>query len=211
MKAGRAGAERLGPYIYRWTEDCFPLGADSLALGEFCTLKEGDNVLDLGCGAGLLLFLCARRCGRLTLTGVEKDPKSGLKFLQNMAENGVNWAYFQQDLREFQPANLADLVLSNPPWYPDGSGKAGGAGRMEDGCTLPELCKAAARCMTPKGRFAVVHRPERLGELFEALKGAGLEPKRMQLCRHSPDKRPYAVLVEATKGRPGLEILPDRL
>ena len=65
----RGGEERLGRFRYRWTETCFPLGGDSLALGEFCTLRRGDSVLDLGCGAGLLLLLCARREEGLTLTG----------------------------------------------------------------------------------------------------------------------------------------------
>ena len=56
------GREQLGPYTYRWSPECFPLGGDSLALGEFATLRPGGRVLDLGCGAGLLLLLCARRC-----------------------------------------------------------------------------------------------------------------------------------------------------
>ena len=66
--------EQLGPYAYRWDERCFPLGADSLALGEFCTLRKGNRVLDLGCGAGLLLLLFARPGGGASLCGVELDP-----------------------------------------------------------------------------------------------------------------------------------------
>ena len=37
-------------------------------------MKPGDRVVDLGCGAGLLLLLCAGRQEGLTLTGVEVDP-----------------------------------------------------------------------------------------------------------------------------------------
>ena len=201
--------EQLGPYIYRWDGDCFPLGADSLALGGFCTLKGGWRVLDLGCGAGLLLLLCARRQEGLTLSGVEWDPHAAALARENLAENGLKGQILTCDLRTMSLDKPMDLVISNPPWYPQGSGKEGGPGRMED-CTLPQLCTAAAGTLKPKGRFALVHRPERLTDLLCALRGAGLEPKRLRLCRHSPDKSPYAVLIEAVKGgHPGLDILPD--
>ncbi len=77
---------------------------------------------------------------------------------------------------------------------------------------LPELCAAAAKALKPKGRLALCYPPERLVDVLAALRGTGLEPKRLQFCRHRPDKKPSAALVEAVKGgRPGLEILPDLL
>lgn len=202
--------EQLGPYAYRWTEDCFPLGADSLALGEFCSVRPGERVLDLGCGAGLLLLLCARREGDLSLFGVELDPAAAELARRNLEENALEGEVLTGDLREAPLPGDMDLVVSNPPWYPKGSGREGGPGRME-GCTLPELCQTAARALKPKGRFALVHAPERLTDLLTELRKAGLEPKRLQLCRGRADKPPYAVLIEAVKGgRPGLRILPDR-
>ncbi len=78
--------------------------------------------------------------------------------------------------------------------------------------TLPELCAAAAKALKSKGRLALCYPPERLADVLAALRGAGLEPKRLQFCRHRPDKQPSAALVEAVKGgRPGLEVLPDLL
>lgn len=205
----RGGEERLGPYVYRWTEGCFPLGADSLALGEFCALREGEKVLDLGCGAGLLLLLCARRMTGLTLTGVELDAEAAALARQNLSENGLAGEILTGDLRGAELPAGQDLVLSNPPWHPAGSGAEGGPGRME-GCTLPQLCRAAAGVLRHRGRFDLVHRPERLVDLLAALRGAGMEPKRLRFCRHAPDKAPYAVLAEGVKGgRPGLALLPD--
>lgn len=203
--------ERLGPYLYRWDDGCFPLGADSLALGEFCTLKPRSRVLDLGCGAGLLLLLCARREEELSLSGVELDPAAAGLARENLSENGLVGEIVTGDFEKVPLPEKVDLVISNPPWYPNGSGEPGGPGRIE-GCTLPRLCAAAARALKPRGRFALVHAPERLVDLLSALRGAGLEPKRLQFCRGREDKSPYAALVEAVKGgRPGLEIMPDRL
>ena len=203
--------ERLGAYTYAWSEDCFPLGADSLALGEFCTVKPRDRVLDLGCGAGLLLLLCAGRERELSLFGVEIDSAAAELARENLKRNALGGEIRQGDLRTTPLPEDLDLVVSNPPWYPKGTGAEGGPGRME-GCTLPELCHAAAKALKLKGRFALVHLPERLTDLLTELRGAGLEPKRLQLCRGRVDKAPYAVLIEAVKGgRPGLTVLPDKL
>ena len=61
-------------------------------------------------------------------------------------------------------------------------------------------------------RIALVYRPERLAELFAALQAHGMEPKRLQLVQHGPDKAPSAALVEAVRqGRPGLAVLPTLL
>lgn len=74
---------------------------------------------------------------------------------------------------------------------------------------MEQLCAAAGRLVKNGGRAALVHRPERLPELFVQLRAASLEPKRMRLVQHSPDAPPSAVLVEAVRqGRPGLEVLP---
>lgn len=206
---GALKSERLGEYTYRWDDACFPLGADSLALGAFCTLKPGQRVLDLGCGAGLLLLLCERREPDSFLFGVEVDPHAAELARENLHENGLAGTILTADLAQAALPVDFDLVVSNPPWYPSGSGAEGGAGRME-GCKLQTLCAVGAKALKTKGRMALCYPPERLVELLCALRGAGLEPKRLKLCRHRPDKKPYAVLVEAVKGgKPGLEVLPD--
>ena len=203
--------EQLGAYSYRWTENCFPLGADALALGEFCTVKEGQRVLDLGCGAGALLLLCARRCEGLTLTGVEIDPAAAELARDNLARNGLEGSVITGDVREAVLPRGQDLVVSNPPWYAAGTGKEGGPGRMERG-SVEDWCRAAAGALGHKGRFALVHSPGRLAEIFAALRRAGLEPKRLQLIQQRRDRLPFAVLVESVKGgRPGLEVLPTRI
>lgn len=207
-------AEQLGPYRYEQSDTCFPLGQDSLALADFATVRRGDQVCDLGCGGGALLLLLAGRQSTLALSGVEISPEDSALARRNLAENSLTGEIYTGDLRQVcktLPAGGFSLVISNPPYFKAGSGGDGGAARMEE-ATLSDWCAAAGRLTKNSGRFALVHRPERLAELFGALSRSGLEPKRLQLIQHDAHTPPSAALVEAVRqGRPGLEVLPTRL
>ena len=206
--------ERLGRYDLLLTEACFPLSGDSLALGRFATVRRRWKVCDLGCGSGVLGLLLLEREESISLTGVERCPAAAAAARRTFAQNGLTARVVEGDLRDrslFAP-NAFDLVISNPPWFPTGAGKPGGPARSEEGCTLSQVCAAAGYLTRPGGRFALVHRPERLPDLFAALRASGLEPKRLALIQHSLTAAPSAVLVEAVRqGRPGLEVLPTLL
>ena len=204
--------ERLEPYTLSWPDGVFPLGEDALALGGFATVKPGWRVCDLGTGSAALLLLLARRAEGLSLCGVERDPLSVRTAQENLTQNGLVGEILQEDLRNSSlPPGSFELVVSNPPYFSTGSGKSGGSFRSEEACTLRELCRTAGRLVKNGGRFALCHRPERLTELLCTLREEGLEPKRLQLCAHSPDHPPFLVLVESVRqGRPGLEILPGK-
>ena len=202
--------EQLGPYTLSWSDGVFPLGADSLALGDFATLRRGWKVCDLGTGSGALLLLLARREAALSLTGIEQDPLSAQTARDNLLYNHLPGTILTGDLREpLLPVGSFDLVISNPPYFALHSGTSGGAARSEETCTLDELCACAARLTRNGGRFALCHRPERLVELLVTLRTHGLEPKRMKLLSHDDTHPPFLVLLECVKqGKPGLQILP---
>jgi tRNA1Val (adenine37-N6)-methyltransferase len=200
--------EQLGPYTLSWKDGVFPLGGDALALGAFSTVKPGWRVCDLGTGSGVLLLLLARRAENLSLTGIDIDPLSARIARENLESNGLPGEILTGDLRrESLPAGDFDLVVSNPPYFPVGSGKSGGPARSEEFCTLSELCAAAGRLVKNGGRFSLCHRPERLTDVLCALRAHNLEPKRLKLSAHSPDHPPSLLLVEAVKqGKPGVVI-----
>lgn len=204
------GCEQLGPFRYTWTPECFPLGRDSLALGAFATVRRNWSVCDLGCGGGLLLLLLARREAALSLTGVELEPHAAAAARQNLQHNHLNGEIFEGDLAHLPPPPAVfDLVISNPPYFAPGSGAKGGSGRMERTVSLEGLCRRAGELLRPGGRFALVHRPERLADLISALRNYRLEPKRLQFLQHDSTHPPSALLLESVKGgKPGLACLP---
>ena len=201
--------ELLTPYTLRWADGVFPLGSDTLALGSFATVRKNWKICDLGTGSGALLLLLKRREESLTLTGVELDLLSTETARSNLENNQIAGDVLHGDLRTASlPAGRFDLVISNPPYFPTGSGDSGGPTRCEEFCTLDDLCACAGRIVKNGGRFALCHRPERLADLMCTLRKYGLEPKRMKLLSHSPEHPPFLVLLESIKqGRPGLEII----
>ena len=205
--------EYLGKYQLTQSDACFKLGRDSVLLAGFCTLRPKWTVCDLGCGVGSLLLLTAQREENLTRVGIELDPTAAELARKNLADNALSGTILTGDLREksLLRGDQFHLVLSNPPYFRAGSGRSGGQARMDDTCSVEDLCRTAGRLTRTGGRFALVYRPERLAELIAALQKARLEPKRMQLLSYHRTKAPYAVLVEAVKeGGPGLEILPTQ-
>lgn len=200
--------EQLGPCTLSWRDGVFPLGSDALMLGRFAAVKPGWRVCDLGTGSGVLLLLLAGRTEKLSLTGVELDPLSAQTARENLEANCLAGKILTGDLRTAPlPAGSFDLVVSNPPYFPVGSGKSGGPARTEEFCTLNELCAAAGRLIKNGGRFALCHRPERLADVICALRQHRLEPKRLKLAAQEPGRPPSLLLVEAVRqGRPGLVI-----
>lgn len=200
--------EQLGTFTLRWSDRVFPLGSDALTLGRFAPVRRGWKVCDLGCGSGALLLLLAQRETDLRLWGVERDPLAARTAEENLQANKLDGTVVCQDLRTCSlPAGSFDLVVSNPPYFPVGSGQGHDPARMEEHCTLEQLCAAASRLLKNGGRFALCHRPERLVDVFCQLRSHDLEPKRLKLVSHSPGHAPSLVLVEARRqGRSGLTI-----
>lgn len=198
--------------------DAFRLGTDSVLLSQFLTLSKHARVADLGSGCGTLgLLLCARD-ETCRVTGIELDEAAHRLAEENIARNALHerLTALRGDVRTVQtllPAGSFDCVLSNPPYFPAGSGKLSrhaASARSELTLTLAELCRAAAWLLPSGGRFALVHRPERLCDIFCALRECRLEPKRLRFVRHTAASPVCLVLIEARRGgKPGLHYDPD--
>lgn len=198
------------------TEGGYPLSTDSVLLAHFAGSIRGRRILDLGCGAGVLTVLLALRHPGAALSGVELLPEAAARCRENLRANGLDdGGIVTGDLREHRtlwPVGSFDLVVSNPPYFPEGRGYTApdperASARDERHCSLEDLCAAAEYLCRWGGAFALVHRPERLSELCCALTRHGLEPKRLRLVQHKPGWAPNLVLLEARRGgRPGLNI-----
>lgn len=209
-----------GGLCMRWSEAQFRLSTDSMLLADFCRLAPQSAVCDLGCGCGSLSLLLCGKYPLLRVTGVELQPQAAALAEENAAQDGLDgrFSVIRGDLREHRTLlahGSFDAVVSNPPYYPVGSGKCAAspalaAARTELTCSLGELCTCAAWLLRSGGRFFLVHKPERLADLMVSLRENRLEPKRLRLVRHRAGCPVSLVLLEARlDGKPGLVFEPD--
>ncbi|MBQ3055734.1 MAG: tRNA1(Val) (adenine(37)-N6)-methyltransferase [Oscillospiraceae bacterium] len=208
----------INGFVLLQDEEHLKLGTDAMLLSDFARIPKGARVADLGCGNGAIFILLAARHPSCTLHGVEIQEKSYHLAAENIRLNHIEDRAYAHcaDLRDlsFLPSDSFDVVVSNPPYMKSGSGlKAENpallAARMEIDCTIEDVCRSASRLLKFGGSFSLVYRPDRLEDLFSALKAANLAPKRMRLVQNKVDAAPSLVLLEARKGgKPGMVHLP---
>lgn len=188
----------------------FPLSTDTVLLSAFARCPKGSAVCDLGAGSGALSLQLLSREPSLHLTGVELVPQAVQAAEENILRNSLqeHFRILQGDLRQIKallPAGSFACVVSNPPYFPAGSG-AVREGAMqacatsEAGCTLEELFAAADWVLQWGGKFFLVHRPERLTDLLCTARVHRLEPKRLRMVCHHPGAAPNLLLLECMKG-----------
>lgn len=191
---------------------------DAVLLARFATVKPGFKVLDLGTGSGVIPLLLSTREKDLQIVGVEIQAELAALAKKSVALNKKEdcIAIWEGDLRELGREHHGkwDLVVSNPPYFKINVGKISGEesaaiARHELKCSLEDIVRVAAKLLKSRGYFAVIHRPERLGELFNLLSQYGLNPTRLKPVYPTMDRRATMFLLEAVKGsHEELRLLP---
>lgn len=188
----------------------FCFGMDAVLLSGFAKAADGDRVLDLGTGSGIIPLLMEAKTKAAHLTGLEIQADSADMAARSVKLNGLEdkIKIVTGDIKEavslFGAASF-DVVTCNPPYMTKHHGLTNpqspkAIARHELLCTLEDVIRQSARLLKPGGNFYLVHRPFRLAEIIVLLREYKLEPKRMKLVYPFIDKEPNMVLLEANRG-----------
>ena len=206
--------QREGFYLIQ-NPSRFCFGMDAVLLGAFALTRQGEQVLDLCSGNGIVPMLLCARNRTIHVTGLEIDKYAVDMARRSALYNGLTerTAFIQGDIREardfISPASFHAITV-NPPYMRGGSGLLNpsnvlAAARHEILCNLDDVTAAAAYALKSSGRLYMVHRPGRLAEIIQSMSRHHLEIKRMQLVYPYIDKESNMVLLEARKGgNPGM-------
>lgn len=208
---------RLGGLKIIQKRDGYRFSLDPILLCGFASVDGVEAVVDLGTGSGVIPLLLARTSAATRIVGVELQAGLADRARRSVVLNGLaeRIEIVEGDLRAVAGqlgVQSFDLVLSNPPFRQEGSGKIApeaerAAARHELAGGLADFLKAAALLLRPGGRCCLIYLAERLTDLLLELRRAGLEPKRLRMVQSRSGDSARLLLVEARRGgRPGLVV-----
>jgi tRNA1Val (adenine37-N6)-methyltransferase len=192
---------------------------DALLLAHFAALREGDDLIDLGTGGGIIALILAQRvhCGRVLGIDIQDELVAIAK--RNVVLNGLDGQIQirQGDVRrpEFlcEPQSFSVAVF-NPPYRRLRSGRMNpdpekAVARHEIAGTAVDFLAAAVYALRKEGRVYAIYTATRMVQLLARMRDFRIEPKRLRLVHSRPGGPGAFVLVEGVKaGREGLKVLP---
>lgn len=189
-------------------KDGYRFSIDSILLANFIILKQGERMLDIGSGCGIIPVYMSVKGFTNSMVGVEIQQELFEVSLKNRALNrcenirfvnadiGSAWKTFREE--PFR------VVASNPPYTREETGRKNPGqsrriARHESQLTLSTLMAISSALLRKKGRFYVIYPSRRLGELISVARENRLELKRIRFVYPRQGERSNLVLAEFMK------------
>ena len=135
------------------------VGTDGVLLGCWVSCDKVSNILDIGCGTGLITLMLAQRNFKSNITGIEID-----KIASKEAQLNISNSDWQERIRikhislqQFSPKLKFDLIVSNPPFFPQNkSNQSRDIARHTNSLSFEELMGNTAELLSEKGILSVI-------------------------------------------------------
>lgn len=192
---------------------CFT--SDSVLLANYVRCKKSDKVVEFCAGSGVISILVSRKQNPSEIYAFELQKRLAEMFSQSVKLNNLENQIFTinaglENCLDFVDRGSVDVVFCNPP-YMEGGDKSDNPeiaiATHELKTNLDSICENAFKVLKYGGKFFMVHRADRMVDVFCTCRKHHLEPKKM--CEIYPNQKaePAVFLLCATKyGKKGLRI-----
>ena len=197
-------------------KDMFNFSLDTVLLANFCTItKDVKKIVDFGTNNAAIPLILSKRTNK-PIIGVEIQEEAVELARKNVILNDLEDQIdiVHCDIKEFVNNSMkVGLVICNPPFFKvDEDSNLNDnefltIARHEIKINLEEIIKSAAKILDNRGKFAMVHRPQRMIEILILMQKYDIEPKRIKFVYPKYNKESHILLVEGIyKGKKGLKI-----
>ncbi len=190
-------------------KDGFKFGIDAVLLSDFANVKNKHKVIDLCTGTGIIPFLIYGKYEPEIVYGLEIQEDMVEMAKRSVKLNSLEEKVFflNEDLKNIEflkKLEKFDVVTVNPPYKLNNAGIINpndklAIARHEILCNLEDVISASRVLLKDNGRLFMIHRPERLADIFTLMRKYKIEPKRVKMIHPKIGKAPNIVLVEGQR------------
>ncbi len=180
------------------------VGTDAVLLGAWCLLPEAGEVLDVGCGSGVISLMMAQRSPELQVTGIDIHGPSVVQARENAARSPfVNVQFIEGDFLTHSFPTIFDSIVSNPPYHTEdllAPNAARAAARSTAFLSFQSLVCRAAELLKEGGLLQVIIPSAAAAQFHEECNKRCLSLVRITHIRTTVHKEPKRVLMAFKKG-----------
>ena len=191
-------------------KDGFCFGIDSILLTDFAkNIKPNSKVIDLGTGTGIITILLYGKTKNTKFVGVEIQPEvaemANRSVKLNLLENNIEILNTNiLELSKIYNRGSFDVVTTNPPYKKINTGVINEnnkklISRHEITASLEDFIRTASFLLKDLGEFYMVHRPDRLVDIFYEMRKNKIEPKKIKFIYPNKNKKANLVLIKGIK------------
>ncbi len=167
------------------------VGTDSVLLGAWVTWPyEGkpSQILDIGTGTGLLALMMAQRFPGAQIHAVEPDKNAFAEAVRNVNHSPFAGSIrvYHTRLQDFSPSVKYDLIVSNPPFFPDDMNSERKQARSNLFLSPDAIFSFATSFGKANGLVALVYPSDLDREMLDAAYMHGYFPAARTFYRHDP-------------------------
>lgn len=199
-------------------QEGFCFGVDAVLLSDFAkNIKDNSTVLDLGTGTGIISILLCGKTKLKKIIGVEVQEE-----VFDMAKRSIQLNQLEDKFQiineniknienKFEKYSF-DAIVTNPPYKKADTGIVNEEekkviSRHEVLADLEDFISVSNKMLKDKGEFYMVHRPDRIVDIFSLMRKYKIEPKEIRMVYSNKNSAPKMILIKGIKNaKPFLKV-----
>ena len=183
-------------------ESSMKVGVDGVLIGAWANC-EGERILDVGAGCGLISLMMAQRNLKTKIIGIDIDPLSvkeakfnfeNSEWKERLTAEKISFNDFMENC-----VDRFDLIISNPPYFNSGIKKPKSPrmiARHQDSLSPYIILEKGIRMLKPGGRISMILPTDVFNEEIRDLIEEKYYLSRIQYVRRRKDLPPKRMLLE---------------